>query len=387
MAVLLLGLGALAVASWWPDAVAVDVAVVEAAPFRVSVEEEGRTRLADRYLVSAPVAGQLNRVLLEPGAAVDKGQVLFTLHPLASDALDARRQAQAEASLARSESALKVALAQVEAEQATLELAEAELARVRELAGRQFVAQSAVDRAEAEARSASARLRSAHFAVDVARHESDNARAALEIAGGTRGTAALDVRSPLEGAVLSRLRQSEGPVAAGEAVLILGNLDALEVEVDVLSQDAVRLQPGMPVELDRWGGDTLLHGRVLRIEPAGFTRISALGVEEQRVWVIVAFESPPEARAGLGDGYRVEARFILRDSAEVLQVPASAVFRDGEGWASFVVRDGRAVKQAVVPGERSGLMLEILDGLAEGDEVLRNPGQDVVENSRVRARA
>lgn len=385
-AVLLLGLVAAAIALLRPAALVVDVVAVQAAPFRVSIEEEGRTRLPDRYLVSAPVTGQLNRVLLEPGDAVSKTQLLFTLHPLPTEALDARRQAQAEATLARAEAALKVALAQVESEQSTLELAEAELARVRELAERQFVARSALDRAEAEARSATARLRSAHFAVDVARHELENARAALDIAGGTRGAAALDVRAPLDGTVLSRLRQSEGAVAAGEAVLIIGNLDALEVEVDVLSQDAVRLQPGMPVELDRWGGDTLLHGRVLRIEPAGFTRVSALGVEEQRVWVIVGFETPPEERAGLGDGYRVEARFILRDDPEVLQVPASAVFRDGEGWAVFAVREERAVKRTVVPGERSSLMLEILDGLAQGDIVVRNPGQDIVEGIRLAAR-
>lgn len=379
---LLAGLALLLALALWPQAVEVDVAMVERGSFRVTVEEEGRTRLSERYLVSAPVAGQLNRVLLEPGDRVERSQVLFTLHPLAADALDARRQAQAEAVLARAEAALRVALAQVESEESTQQLAATELERVRELAERQFVAQGALDRAEAEARSANARLRSAQFAVDVARHELDNARAALDVAGGTSSGAAFEVRSPIDGTVLSRLRQSEGPVAAGEAILIVGDLAALEVEVDVLSRDAVRLQPGMAVELDRWGGDGILRGRVLRVEPAGFTRVSALGVEEQRVWVIVAFESTPEQRAGLGDGYRVEARFILRESEDVLQVPASAVFRDGEAWASYVLRDGRVVKQGVVPGERSGLILEILDGLQPGDHVLRNPGRDMEAGMR-----
>lgn len=364
----------------------VDSAQVIRGPFRITVEEEGRTRLPDRFEVSAPVAGYLNRVLLEPGDPVTKGDTLFTLNPAPADALDARTGAQARAALARAESALAAAESAVEVQRAQAELADRELARVQRLVDEGHLSREALDRALAEARSASARLRTAQFQVDVARHERENAEAALTIAGGEVRSEPLKVTAPTDGVVLTRERQSAGRVQPGEPILTLGDLSSLQVEVDLLSPDAVRLSPGMRVELERWGGDDVLPGRVRRIEPAGFTHISALGVEEQRVWVIVDFDAEREHWKDLGDGYRVEARFILWEGDDVLQVPASALFREEERWAVYVIEDGEAVRRTVTPGRRSGLLTEIREGLESGERVILHPGQDIQPGRRVERR-
>lgn len=364
----------------------VDSAQVIRGPFRITVEEEGRTRLPDRFEVSAPVAGYLNRVLLEPGDPVTKGDTLFTLNPAPADALDARTGAQARAALARAESALAAAESAVEVQRAQAELADRELARVQRLVDEGHLSREALDRALAEARSASARLRTAQFQVDVARHERENAEAALTIAGGEVRSEPLKVTAPTDGVVLTRERQSAGRVQPGEPILTLGDLSSLQVEVDLLSPDAVRLSPGMRVELERWGGDDVLPGRVRRIEPAGFTHISALGVEEQRVWVIVDFDAEREHWKDLGDGYRVEARFILWEGDDVLQVPASALFREEERWAVYVIEDGEAVRRTVTPGRRSGLLTEIREGLEPGERVILHPGQDIQPGRRVERR-
>jgi HlyD family secretion protein len=365
--------------------VLVEVAEVRSGAFRVTIEEEGRTRVADRYEVSAPVGGFLGRVTLEPGDQVDRGQDLFSLHPHHVAPLDSRARAQAEAALSRADSALELAQSQVESELARVDLARAELRRVERMVQAGHMPVDAQDHAQSEMRRASAGLRSARFAVDVARHERDNARALLATDANGSGTA-IRVISPVDGIVLRRLRQSEGSVQPGEPIVTLGNLASLEIEVDVLSPDAVRLQPGMRAELERWGGEDLLPGRVRRIEPAGFVKVSALGVEEHRVWVIVELDAPREAWQALGDGYRVEARFILREAEDVLQVPTSALFRRAEGWAAFVYEDGVARYRMLEPGQRSGLTTEIISGLTAGERVVLYPGQDVAEGTRLRLR-
>ncbi|RHW21434.1 efflux RND transporter periplasmic adaptor subunit [Pseudomonas jilinensis] len=367
-------------------AILVETAEVQQGPFRVSIEEEGRTRLADRYEVSAAVAGHLNRIELEPGDRLEPGDTLFTINPSASIPLDSRSRSQAEAALASAEAALLAAHSLVDSEQARLQLAETELSRIRRLVNAGHVAVDALDRAETEQRQADAALRSARFAADVARHERDNAQAVLAVTSGQPGSEALIVRSPLSATVLRRLRQSEGPVLAGDKLLVLGDLDSLEVEVDVLSADAVRLRPGMPVELERWGGDSLLNGLVKRIEPAGFTKVSALGVDEQRVWVIVELISPRAAWQHLGDGYRVEARFVQWQAEEVLQIPTSALFRQSGGWAVYLLNNGRAQLREIKPGRRSGLVTEIIEGLGAGERVILYPGQEIAAGTRVKER-
>lgn len=364
----------------------VDSAIASRGSFRITVEEEGRTRLPDRYQVSAPITGYLNRVLLEPGDAIQQGTPLFTINPTPTTPLDARSRAQAEAVLARADAAVEAASTQVESEQARAELAETELARVKRLVAAGHMPVDNLDRAQAEARQANAALRSSRFAVEVARHERDNARATLAVDGGEQSRRPYTVTAPVDGLVLARQRQSEGMVQAGEPILLLGDLASLEVEVDVLSPDAVRLRPGMRVELERWGGEADLPGRVRRIDPAGFTRYSALGVEEQRVWVIVDIDAERDLWATLGDGYRVEARFILWEGEEVLQIPVSAVFHQDNQWALYVVEDNRARRRNVTPGRRSGLMMEIVDGLVGGETVILYPGQDIADGTRVRLR-
>lgn len=363
----------------------VDTAEVVRGPFRVVFEEEGRTRVKDLYEVSAPIAGRLRRVQLEPGDRVVPGDPLFTIEPLVAAPLDARALAQAQASLERAEAALNEAVTRRQAEEARAELAAAELARIRPLAADGHASKSALDRARTEADGAAATLRSARFAVEVARHERDVARAAFT-SGRSGAAQAIRVTSPVEATVLKRLRQSEGAVASGTPVLTLGDLDSLEVEVDVLSPDAVRLSPGTPVELERWGGDGILPGRVRRIEPAGFTKVSALGVEEQRVWVIVELDGAREAWRRLGDAYRVEARFVVWQGDDVLQVPAAALFREGERWGVYVLEGGRARYRAVTPGRRSGLLAQIAEGLTAGEQVLLHPGQEIADGVRVRPR-
>lgn len=364
----------------------VDTALAKREYFQLTIEEEGRTRLPDRYQVSAPVTGYLSRVMLEPGDAVAQGDLLFTVNPAQAVPLDARSRAQAEAQLARAEAALLAAHTQVEAESARTELAEAELQRIQTLVNAGHLPAENLDRSRAEFRRANAALQSARFAVDVARHERDNARALLHFTDTDNETNPVQIRSPINGLVLARQRQSEGSVQLGEAILTLGDLANLEVEVDVLSPDAVRLAPGMRVELERWGGEGKLPGRVRRVEPAGFTRYSALGVEEQRVWVIVDLDADPDQWSSLGDGYRVEARFIVWEDDDVLQVPASALFREEAVWALYVINNNRAQRREVTPGRRSGLRVEILAGLEQGERVLLHPGQNISEGSRVQWR-
>lgn len=362
----------------------VDSARVVEAPFRLLIEAEGQTRVVDRYEVSAPVSGVLGRVLLEPGDQVQRGDVLFTLRPLQVAPLDARSLAQARASLARAEAAIAAAQSQVDSELARVELAEQHYQRIAPMVAAGHMPGEQLDQAASERRRARASLRSARFAVDVAGFERDSAQALLAVSAGEQGAEPVAVRAPVNAQVLTRMRQSEGTVQAGVPILSLGDLGSLEVSVDVLSADAVRLRPGMPVELERWGGAHVLPGRVRRIEPAAFTKVSALGVDEQRVWVIVELDAPATQWAGLGDAYRVEARFILQQADQLLQVPTSALFRrDGE-WGCFVIENQRARYRKVNAGRRSGLQTEVLGGLQAGERVIVFPGGDVSDGQRIR---
>lgn len=380
-----LGLAVMIALAWGmrSPAALVDTAEVIRDRFEIVVEDDGRTRVPDRYEVSAPSGGSIGRVRLEPGDRVARGDTLFVLVPAT---LDPRAGAQAEATLARAVAALQGARQQVDAAAAQAELADTELMRIEALVEGGHVPREMLDRVRAEARRAAAELRSAHFAVDIARHERDNAQAVAAMSGGKEALAPLQVTAPVDGMVLQRARQSEGVVQAGEPVLTLGSLDSLEVEIDVLSPDAVRIRPGMRVELERWGGDVPLAGRVARVEPSGFTKVSALGVEEQRVWVIVSFDAPRDAWSALGDAYRVEARFILWEGDDVVQAPASALFREGDNWAAYVVSDGRAVRREVRPGRRSGLRVEIEHGLSPGERVIMHPDDRVADGTRIKAR-
>jgi len=369
-----------------PQPIAVDLGTASRGALRVTLEQEGRTRVLDRYVVASPVTGFARRIPLEVGQAVALGGVVAELEPLRADTLDPRRQAEAAARIAAAGSALSGAEQRASAAASAAELAQAELQRVRALRQQGHVSPAAEDRAASDAQRSGAEQRSAQFAVAAARHELEAARTLLQYAGKPGGAGLVTVRAPVAGKVLKIAHKSEGSVTSGQPLVEIGDPGALEVEVDLLSADAVRIPPGTRVVFERWGGEGALEGVVRMVEPAGFTKVSALGVEEQRVWVIVAFTSPASQWQRLGDGYRVEASFILWEGKDILQIPASAVFRDGEGWAVCAVEQGRAVKRSVQVGQRTGLHAQITSGLQAGDRVISHPDDRVHDGVRVAKR-
>jgi HlyD family secretion protein len=386
LALALAALLAALVWGFWPAPQPVEVTRVVQAPMSVTVSEEGRTRVKDRFVISAPVAGYLQRIQLDVGDAVEKGQTLATMEPLRPEVLDPRSRARAEAQVAAAYAALKGAEEKLEAARATTKFAQAEYAREKKLEADALVAEGVLDEAETHARQARAEQRSAEFTVEVARFDLEAARTALQYSIAGNGEAALEtvaLRAPVASRVLNIHHKSEGVVATGEDLLEIGDPAALEVAIDVLSADAVRIQPGGSVKFSRWGGDSSLDGLVRIIEPTGFTKISALGVEEQRVWVIADLTSPHEEWQQLGDGYRVEANFILWQDEAVLQVPASALFRHAEGWAVFAVADGKARLTNVITGHTNGLTTEVVSGLVIGDVVITHPDDRIEDGVRV----
>ncbi len=377
---------ALLILALLPSPIPVSATRARVGPFVESVEDEGRTQLRDVYQVSAPISGYLRRVLLEPGDQVSVDQVLFELEPLPAPALDPRSWTRARESMAAAQARLEAAEATLEARRTEHALARTEYERSEPLHQRRLMSAEERDRRLAQRDAAAAAEQAARFTVEVARFELEAARALVEIASGKRSPGdqpVLGVRAPIGGLVTRRYRCCEGPVEAGETLLEIGDLDRLEILVELLSVDAVRVRPGMRVELERWGGDATLEGRVRLVEPAGFMKISALGVEEQRVPVWVEILTPRERWLTLGEGYRVEARFILWEGSAVLQIPTSALFRHADGWALFVASKGRARIQPVELGRRSGIWTEIKAGIESGELVVTHPGDRVHDGTRI----
>ncbi len=369
-----------------PQAIEVDLGTASRGPLRVTIEQEGRTRVVDRFVITAPVNGYARRIRLDVGDAVKPGTTLVELEPVRAEVLDARSRAEAEARVASADAGVGAAEQRADAAATNASLAQKELQRVRELRQSGYVSAAADDRAASEAERTAAELRSAQFAVAVARHELEAARAQLKYAASGSNAKPVAVRTPVAGRVLKIPRKSEGPVTVGQPLIEIGDPAALEVEVDVLSAEAVRIHPGTRVVFERWGGEGSLEGVVRVVEPAGFTKVSALGVEEQRVWVIVAFTSPAAQWQRLGDGYRVEASFILWEADDVLQIPTSALFRDSDGWAAFVVEQGKAVKRRVEVGQRNGLGAQVISGIKAGERVIVHPDDRVRGGGAVVAR-
>ena len=377
------------VIGFMPRAVPVDLAEVKRAPLTVTVEEEGKTRVRERFMVSAPVAGYARRIDRKAGDAVAAGQVLAVIEPARSVALDPRTRVQAQAQVSAAQAALVVAQENARAATAAAQLAQQERVRAETLRQSNFVSVQALDAARSAETRARAAEQAAQYAVRAARFDVETARAAAaSTAQLQRGGAAdlLQVRAPVAARVLRLQHESEGPVAAGQPLLEIGNPESLEAEVEVLSTDAVKIATGSKVMLDRWGGDRTIEGTVRVVEPGGFTKISALGVEEQRVRVIVDFTSPREAWARLGDGYRVEARFVLWEGTDVLQLPTSALFRNGKGWAAFRLDGRHARLTPVETGQRAGLATQVLSGLKPGDRVVAHPDETIHDGVRVKPR-
>ncbi|MDX1608735.1 MAG: efflux RND transporter periplasmic adaptor subunit, partial [Halofilum sp. (in: g-proteobacteria)] len=317
------------------------------------------------------------------GDRVSAGEVLVALQPTPAAALDPRARAEARAGVERARAALEAAQARLEAARATADYARAEHQRLQRLLIDERVSRSEAERAAAEARRAEAELESARYAVDVARQELAAAEARLQYAGRTDTPDRIPVTAPVDGRILAVHHESQGVVRAGEPLLAIGNPESLEVVIEVLSADAVRIEPGMAVRFHRWGGDRALEGRVRRVEPSGFTEISALGVEEQRVRVIADITAPFAQWKGLGDAYRVEAEFVLWEGFDVLHIPETAVFRHGDGRAVFVAVDGVARLRRVETGHLGGLDVEITAGLEPGERVVLQPGDAIEDGTRV----
>lgn len=373
-------LAGIVAAAFLPSPIPVDGTTARPGPFTEYVEDEGYTQLRDARWVSAPISGFLHRVDLEAGDQVSAGDRLFELESLPTPALDARAREQANEAVAAAQARLEAAEAELEASRTQLTLAEAEFERMERLFERGAIAAEERDRRRSHRDATRAAEAAAHHSVEVARFELESARALVEIADGER--APLDqptllVRAPIGGTITRRERCCEGPVQSGERILEIGDFSTLEVRMDLLSMDAVRVRPGMQVAIRHWGRDQVLEGEVRRVAPAGYTRVSALGVDEQRVPVHVIITSPREQWASLGDAFRVEARIILWEGEEVLQVPSSALIREDEEWGLFVINDGRALFRPVSIGRRSGLWTEITGGIQPGETIITHPGDRV----------
>lgn len=368
--------------AYWPRAVAVELGKVIRGPMEVTVVEPGQTRVVRTRWVTAPLAGELERVLLDAGAVVKRGEVLATLRPLASPLLDPRARDEATARLEAEEASLRQARAESERAQATSLLARQNLSRIRALLRGGAVAQVDADRAEAEARASREAEAGATQGVQVAEARVEAARAALE--QGRVEVGALGVRSPIDGVVLRLTERREGPVIAGTRLMELGDLNHLEVYVDLLTPDAVQVSVGSRAVLRRWGGRAPLTATVVRVQPGGFTKYSALGVEEQRTWMVARVDAPFDQRASLGDGFRVEAEVTLWSTDDAVQVPEGALFRRDSTWEVLVADGKRLAGRQVEIGERNGTMAQVLHGLSPGDRVVVHPPESARAGMRYR---
>jgi HlyD family secretion protein len=366
--------------SFRPQPIPVDLGAVHRGSLRVTIDEDGMTRVRERYIVSAPLAGRLRRVELEPGDAVAaRRTVLATFLPATPALLDARTRAETEARMKAAQAARDQARVAVQRARDELAFGQSELTRQRQLAKSSAITEERLAAFELEARTKEAQLKAAELGLQASEHDLEAARAVLQqvVAAPASAGGALTLRSPINGIVLRVHQESEAMVPAGTPLIEVGSPDQLEVVADLLSTDAVKVQSGFAVLIDGWGGETTLSGRVRLVEPAGFTKVSALGVEEQRVNVLVDFDDTRGKQ--LGDGYRVEVSVIVWERDGVLKIPTSALFRLGNDWAVFAVRDGKARQTAVEIGHRNAIEAELRSGLSEGDRVIIHPG-DTIED-------
>jgi HlyD family secretion protein len=369
----------------WPRTIDVETAAVTRGPLVVSIDEEGETRVHHRFVVAAPVAGRIGRIDLEPGDVVTGGvTVIARMRAEPPPLLDARSRVEAAAAVETARGQLGRARAEEQRARSAATLATADLAREQHLAEAGLTTTQAVQTREAAVLAADENLNAAAYAVAAAAAELERARARVSPPTLAASGRELEIRAPVDGVVLRRHRESEGVVTAGERLVEIGDPRHLEIVADLLSSDAVKVKPGMRVSIEDWGGAQPIAARVTRVEPGGFTKVSALGVEEQRVNVIMDVDDDEAAWTALGDGYRVEVRIAVQEIAEALQVPAAALFRVGAQWAAFVVDGGRARQVTISPGARASTMVDVRDGLAEGQRVVLHPPDSLVDGARVR---
>ena len=368
----------------WPETLEVDTAVISRGSLVVTVDEEGRTRVRDRFVVSAPLGGRVLRIELEPGDRVRRGDVVARVDAGAPPLLDVRARADMEAAVNGARAVRERAQAEEQRARAALALAEREVLRSRTLAAAGALPAQDADARETEAQLAGEAVSAAAAAVRAATAELERALVPLAAPSPQTRASVVPVRAPVDGTILRRLRESESVVPPGEPLVEIGDPAKLEIVADLLSTDAVRVTVGARATIEQWGGAAPLGATITRIEPSGFTKISALGVEEQRVNVILALADQASEDAVLGDGYRVEVRIVVWEADHVLKVPTSALFRDGERWAVYVVNEGRARRTFVEIGRQTGREAEVLSGLPEGAQVIVHPGDLIRDGVRVR---
>lgn len=370
-----------------PKPVEIETGAVTTGPLVVTVLEEGKTRIRSRYVVSPPVAGYLRRVPVRAGDPIVAGETLLaTLQATTSSFLDPRAAAQAQAAVKSAEAAVAQRNEQVNSASSELELARKELTRAGQLRQKGAIAAQEFDTAANRVEVLGKQLASAQFAQQVAQFELAQAKAALMQATGDEEQTSrpVEIRAPVDGYVLNVYEESARVVTAGQAIMEVGDPRDLEAEIELLSSDAVNVKPGAEVSIEQWGGREPLKGHVVLVEPGGFLKVSALGVEEQRVKVRVNFTDLP---AGvLGDRYRVEARITTWQGENVLQLPAGALFRRGNDWMAFVVEGGKAKLTKVVIGQTNGIAAEVKSGVTEGQSVILHPPDTVADGVAVRAR-
>ena len=364
------------------------IGTVTRGPLEVVLQEEGKTRIKQRYVITAPVAGTVRRIALQPGDAVQAGQTLAEIDAAASSLLDPRARSQAQADVRSAQAQLEAARKRSSAAQASQRLAQADWQRAQSLHPSGAISKQELDQARTRHDAAQAEWGVARADEQAASARLAAARALLQEEGraaeGTDSTGkVLSVTAPAAGRILKRPIESSMPVAMGQTLMEVGDPSQLEIEVEVLSGDAVRLAAGMPARISRWGGEGALQAKVARVEPGGFTKVSALGVEEQRTRVILDLESPQQQWAALGDGYRVEVEFIVQRADDVLQVPANALFRLGDGWAAYRLVNGKAQRTPVQIGMRSALAAEVKSGLEQDQSVIIQPDERIGDGTRI----
>ena len=371
-----------------PQPIPVEAATVTKGRFVASVDEDGKTRVRERYVVAAPLAGRLTRIRLKAGDRVKADDVIATIAPSPAPFLDPRSRREAEERLGAAEATLERTKAAVERAQAQAAQAKTELDRTRTLVERGASTTQALERAELAMRVADRDLRVADFLHHAAEHELDQARALLARYqdGANSASDAWNVRAPVPGVVLKVTQESETIVQPGIPLVEIGDPRDLEIVVDVLSTDAVEIRPSAEVVIEHWGGQGVLSGRVRRVEPAAFTKVSTLGVEEQRVNVLVDISSPPEQWAGLGDAFQVDTRITVFTQEDATIIPTGALFRRGEIWNVYVVDNGRAQVREIKLLRRSGRFAAVATGLAPGERVIVYPSDRVATGVRVEVR-
>jgi HlyD family secretion protein len=388
--IVLLAVAAAGAAIWslTPGPISVETAKVARGAFVATIDEDGKTRVRERYIVSAPLAGRTTRVELSAGDTISAGDAIVSILPSPAPFLDPRSRREVEERLGAAEAARERAKAAVERATAQLDQANRELERTQTLVTRGVSTTQSLERNELAQRVADRELRAAQFQDHAAEHEVEQAKALLALYGdhAEAPTEAWKVTAPVSGVVIRVLQESETAVSPGTELIEIGDCCDLEVVVDVLSTDAVEIKPGDKVIIEHWGGPKPLDGRVRKIEPGAFTKISTLGVEEQRVNVVIDVVSPREEWSGLGDGYRVEARIVVFSADDALIVPAGALFRTGEGWRTYVVSDGSAELRAVELLRRSGGVAALTSGVEPGEEVIVYPSDNIAPGVRVSPR-